>query len=240
MATSFLNLCNAVLRRLNEVEMEAVDFDTARGVQALVKDAVQNSIYRINQAEFFWPFNAAESATVLTVGQQDYDFPSDFKVVEWNSFQLQKNDALGVDYTGLDFISRDDWYDKLRDLDFSAGGTGRDVPSAVFPGTTGGFGVSPSPNKNYTVRYRYYRGATALVNSSDVTRIPSTYDYVIVEGALHNMYMYRDNPESAQLSLNYFEQGIKEMQTLLINQYDRITDRRINFGGNKVTTTVLV
>lgn len=240
MATSFIDLCNSVLRRLNEVEIDAGDFDTTRGVQALVKDAVQNSIYRINQAEFYWPFNAAESVQTLTAGVQDYSLPSDNKVVEWNSFQIQKSPSLGVDYTGLDFISRDDWYRLHRDNDFKAGATGVDAPVYVFPGTSGGFGVTPSPDKNYTVRFRYYRGATKLVNSSDTSRIPSAYDFVIVEGALHNMYMYRDNPESAQLSLSYFEQGIKEMQTLLINQYQSISDHRVNFGGNKITTRVLV
>jgi hypothetical protein len=41
------------------------------------------------------------------------------------------------------------------------------------------------------------------------------------------MYMFRDNNEAASITLNVFQQGIKNMQGLLINQYDHITDTRI-------------
>jgi hypothetical protein len=60
MPTTYLDLCNQVLRRLNEVEIVAADFPTVRGVHALVKDAVQSAIARLNQAEYSWPFNAAD------------------------------------------------------------------------------------------------------------------------------------------------------------------------------------
>ena len=59
MPSTYIDLCNKTLRRLNEVEIPVSDFLTVRGVQALVKDAVKAAIAKVNQAEYEWPFNAA-------------------------------------------------------------------------------------------------------------------------------------------------------------------------------------
>ena len=88
MALTFLDLCNTTLRRLNEVEIAESGFATTRGVQSLVKDAVRNSINNINQAHFEWPFNAAQETASLTIGATEYSFPSTFKTIDWNSFQI--------------------------------------------------------------------------------------------------------------------------------------------------------
>ena len=72
MPSTYIDLCNKTLRRLNEVEIPVSDFLTVRGVQALVKDAVKAAIAKVNQAEYEWPFNAAEFTQVLSVGQSEY------------------------------------------------------------------------------------------------------------------------------------------------------------------------
>ena len=41
MPSTYIDLCNKTLRRLNEVEISADNFPSVRGVQALVKDAVK-------------------------------------------------------------------------------------------------------------------------------------------------------------------------------------------------------
>ena len=69
MPSTYIDLTNALLRRLNEVEIEVADFADVRGVQALAKDAVRASIAKINAAEFEWPFNSAEHSQSLTVGE---------------------------------------------------------------------------------------------------------------------------------------------------------------------------
>ena len=57
MAT-YVSLANEVLRRLNEVQIDAAGdgFDTLRNVQALAKDAINSSIRRILQDGQEWPF----------------------------------------------------------------------------------------------------------------------------------------------------------------------------------------
>ena len=143
MSSSFINLCNRVLRRLNEVEIAAEDFDSVRGIQALVQDAARDSIAKINQAEYEWPFNAADHTQDLVAGQSEYTWPTFFKVADWNSFQIQKNSTQGVGFSTLRYIERDEWYQLYRDEDNESGVSGAGVPAFVFSSHGSGFGVSP-------------------------------------------------------------------------------------------------
>jgi len=231
MATTYLDLTNQVLRRLNEVELTSVEFPNARGVQALAKDAVKAAVATVNQQEFEWPFNAAEERGSLVVGQTEYSWPSTLKVVDWNSFQIQGNDEFSDEYRTLQYIDRDQWYERQRDADYEAGASGRGMPRYVFPAHGTGFGVSPSPDKTYTIEFRYWLNYTDITAATDVTRIPEAFDSILVDGALYHMYMFKDNPESAQVAYTAFEAGLKNMQTLYINNYEYVWDTRVNFGG---------
>ena len=229
MASTYLALCNQVIRRLNEVEMTADGFATASGVQALVKDAVKSAIARINQMEFEWPFNAAEQTDTLVVGQEEYTWPTYFKAVDWNTYQIQASTDLGTNFSTLRFIERDEWYKNHRDDDDTSGTTGRSAPLYVFPSHGSGYGVSPSPDKTYSLKFRYYLNYTDIIAQGDVTRIPASYDNVLVDGALYQMYLFKDNIEAAQLALMTFERGVKDLQGLYINTYQSVTDTRIAF-----------
>jgi hypothetical protein len=229
MPSTYIDLCNQTLRRLNEVEIADADFGSVRGVQALVKDAVKAAVAKINQAEFGWPFNAAEQTDVLIVGQEEYVWPQYFKVADWSSFQIQEDTNLGAGFKTLKFIEQDVWYSDYRDADYTAGTAGRDMPAYVFPSHGNGYGVSPSPNKAYTLKFRYFLNYSDITDATDVTRIPESFDTVLIDGALYHMYMFKDNMESAQAAYIAFEKGIKDLQTLYINNYVSIRDTRITF-----------
>jgi len=229
MPSTYISLCNQVLRRLNEVEVAEGAFDSVTGVQALVKDAVKAAVAKINQAEFEWPFNAAEETDTLVVGQEEYSWPSFYKIADWNSFQIQEDTALGVSYTTLKYIERDEWYKNHRDNDYSSGTDGISVPRFVFPSHGNGYGVSPSPDKAYTLKFRYYQNYSDISAADDVTRIPDSYDTVLVDGALYHLYMFKDNLEASQASFMAFEKGIKDLQTLYINNYEYIRDTRVKY-----------
>jgi hypothetical protein len=229
MPSTYISLCNQVLRRLNEVEVAEGAFDSVTGVQALVKDAVKAAVAKINQAEFEWPFNAAEETDTLVVGQEEYTWPSFYKIADWNSFQIQEDTALGVSYTTLKYIERDEWYKKHRDNDYASGSNGISVPRYIFPSHGNGYGVSPSPDKAYTLKFRYYQNYSDISAADDVTRIPDSYDTVLVDGALYHLYMFKDNLESSQASFMAFEQGIKDLQTLYINNYEYVRDTRVRY-----------
>ena len=229
MPSTYLELCNLTLRRLNEVEIAADNFSSIRGVQALVKDAVKCAVAKINQAEFEWPFNAAQETDTLVVGQEEYAWPSFFKAVDWNSFQIQKNDSFGTGYKTLSYKDRDDWLKNFRDTDMNSGTSGRGIPDFVFSAHGNGYGVTPSPDKTYSIRFNYFLNFTDITNATDVTRIPESHDSVLIDGALYYMYMFKDNTEAAQVAYGAFEKGIKDLQTLYINNTAAVRDTRIRF-----------
>lgn len=229
MPSTYISLCNQVLRRLNEVEIIEGDFAITTGIQSLVKDAVKSSIAKINTAEFEWPFNAAEETDTMVVGQEEYAWPTYFKVADWNTFQIQADATLGSTFTVLKFIERDEWYRSYRDADDTAGSTGISIPRFVFSTHGNGYGVSPSPDKAYSLKFRYFMNFSDITNATDQSRIPSSYDTVLIDGAIYYLYMFKDNMEAAQASYAAFMAGIKELQSLYINSYQSITDTRVRF-----------
>jgi hypothetical protein len=229
MANTYIELCNQTLRRIGEVEIAQADFASVRGVQALVKDAVKATIAKINQAEFEWPFNAAQETVTVAIGQTEYSFPTAFKVVDWHSFQLQADASLNLGYTTLSYISRDEWYAKYRDADYNAGASGRGIPIFVCPSHGNGYGLTPSPDAAYSITYRYYLNYSDLTAYNDVTRVPESFNSVIVDGALYHMNLYKNNTEGAQAAFMSFEAGLKDLQTLYINNYESVRDTRVRY-----------
>ena len=53
----------------------------------------------------------------------------------------------------------------------------------------------------------------------DTTSIPDRFAPVIIDGATAFVYQYRGETQQYQLNMQRFEQGIKNMQTLLINKF---------------------
>lgn len=229
MALTFIDLCNTTLRRLNEVEVAETGFGASRGIQSLVKDAVRNSINNINQMHFEWPFNAAQETATLTVGATEYSFPSTFKTIDWNSFQITPDGTHSTTNSSLKYIDRDEWYHKYRDEDDNAATAGISKPVSVFNAHGFGFGVSPAPDKPYRIQFRYFQNETILENHGDLTTIPDVFKYVIVDGAIYHMYMFKDNTEQAQLSYQVFELGVGRLRTLYINYPADIADTRVKF-----------
>lgn len=228
MPATFLELTNRLLRRIKEVEVASSDFADCRGVQALAKDAIRSSLAHINRIKFEWPFNAAEHLEVLVQGQTEYTWPLDYKVADFESFQIQRDLVLGVNYTQLDQLDRDVWYQKYRDSDYDAGADGAGVPHSVFQSHGNGFGVTPSPDKPYTIRFRYWTNHIELVLPEDFSRIPDAHTDVIVDGAVWYLYLMRDNAESAQLAFQGFSESIRHMQNVYLPHTDRLYDTRLN------------
>ena len=245
MSLTYLELVNQVLRRVNEVELNSSEFSTTNGLHSAAKDAVNNSILRINSAEFEWPFNGATHTETLVAGTEEYLFPSDLKTVDFNSFQIQKDGTHSTVFRTLRKIERDEYFNLYRDTDETSGTDGRGMPEFVYmahgAGSTGQdlkFGVTPSPDKAYELKFNYFAVPATLSAHDSVTRIPDHFEHIIVDGAVYFMYVFKENMEAAQMALMNFQQGIKDMQSQTINSYERITDRRVQYGGGKIGVQV--
>lgn len=231
MPTSFLNLTNKVLNKFNEVTLDSTTFASARGVHKAAQEGILDAIAEIDKVKVRWPFNAAEHTLVLSPGTEEYAWPASFKHADFKSFQLQKDDTLGVRNQRLREINRTEWYQYLRDGDMDVGTDGAGAPQYVFPAHGIGFGLSPSPDQAYTIKYRYYVFTTSPTLYSEESTIPSVWDYVIVQGALYHMYMFYDNPDRAVAARSLFDDLLKDMTTTLIPADFYAFSTMVNKGG---------
>ena len=91
MATTYITLCNDLLRRLNEVTFDTSGdgFSGAKNIQAIAKDAINNSKREILQDGHQFPFLKTTTTQTMTAGTGTYDFPSDLASVDWDTFYIK-------------------------------------------------------------------------------------------------------------------------------------------------------
>lgn len=230
MAYNFLGLVNDVNRRLNEVELTSANFSGAIGFYAQAKDAVNTAINTINHQEFQWPFNHVTQEVTLTPGTLRYTLPANCKDLDVDSFRVKRSDLLGVQSKKLSVLSYEEFLEKFVDDEYNSSNSSiRSVPSRVFRTPEHGYGVHPVPDKAYTLVYEYYQLQTQLTAATDVPVVPEMFRHVIINGAMNQAYMFRGDNESAQLSLQQFNQGLKDMRSIYINRYDYVRDTRVAF-----------
>jgi len=93
------------------------------------------------------------------------------------------------------------------------------VPEYVVRTPDNNYLMYPFPNKSYAIKFDYYTFPTDLSAHGDTTTIPDRFAPVIIDGATAFVYQYRGETQQYQLNMQRFEQGIKNMQTLLINKF---------------------
>lgn len=233
MPSTYLALTNRLLRRLNEVEISQSDFPSVVGIQATAKDCILDTVREINTSKIDWPFNAVEHTQYLEVGVEEYGWPSAFVAADWDSFQIQKDDTLLVNHKTLKPIAREQWYKNLRDRDYDTETDGQNIPDYVFPSHGSGWGVSPSPNEEYLIKYRYYKNPTDLETYDDEVTIPTRFDYVIMAGALYHLNLFKENPEAAGAYKNSYDQGIKNMVNVFLPNAMEVYSAPFNLGGGQ-------
>ena len=206
MAYNYLGLVNQINRRLNEVELTSSNFATATGFYGQAKDAVNASIRHINQTEYNWPFNHVTQEDVVTAHTVRYGNPDDAKVIDVNTFRIKEDSTLGNDTRKIKILSYEEY----------------SFPTFVFRTPSQEYGLVPPPDKAYTVIYEYYRIPVDMENHDDVPAIPERFMHVITDGAMHYAYLFRGNSQDALIAKEKFEEGIKNMRSLLINRYDYV------------------
>ena len=228
MAYNYLDLVNEVNRRLNEVELTSANFASSVGFYAHNKDAVNAAIRDINHTHYEWPFNHVLAEETLTAGTIRYAFPSDANTIDFDTFRIEENATFGNATVKLTILSYEDYLSRYIDHEYTTDSSKREVPSYVFHAPSLEYGVVPAPNNAYTVFYEYYRVPVDLSSYSDVPSIPERFRHVIIDGAMAYAYMFRSNEQSAVMSKNKFDEGIKRMRSMLVNRYSYVRSGMIN------------
>ena len=93
------------------------------------------------------------------------------------------------------------------------------VPEYVVRTPDNNYLLYPFPNKSYVIKFDFYTFPSDLSAHGDTTTIPDRFAPVIVDCATAFVYQYRGETQQYQLNMQRFEQGIKNMQTLLVNKF---------------------
>jgi hypothetical protein len=112
------------------------------------------------------------------------------------------------------------------------------IPTHVFRKLDNTYGLWPFPNKAYTLSFDYFTHPSADLSAhDDTTAIPDRFGHVLVDGAVAYTYLYRSEVPLYERSFALFQDGIKHMQTLLINRHDYVRSTYIPRSTHSVYTT---
>jgi len=147
MATTYLILSNRILRELNEVEMTSSNFSSSRGIQTAVKDFINKSVHDIYNEGAEIPLLHTTKTQALTTGDGEYDFPSDMRRVDFESFFLKPTELI----TNGEFTSNiTSWTTGDGSPSYTSSGNGRlNLNSAAAYQS-----ISTVVNKTYKIQVR--------------------------------------------------------------------------------------
>ena len=142
--------------------------------------------------------------------------------VHIGSEQVTYTGILGNDITGCtrgaNSTTAATHADGVAVTQFEDGG----VPRSIVRTPDNNYLLHPYPDKAYTLNFDYFTFPSDLSAHGDTTTIPDRFAPVIVDGATAYVYQYRGELNQYQLNFERFEQGIKNMQSLLINKFEYV------------------
>jgi hypothetical protein len=227
----FLALTNEVCGRLNETTLTSATFTEASGFYSTIKDSINASIRDINHQEHNYPFNHNTTEIVLDAGVGRYPLPQNAKIVDFDSVKILRDSELNVSTRILKQIQYNEYTRMYLDDELNTSVAG-EVPRYVAKAKNSDFVIAPKPNKEYTLELEYFIVPADLSLYDDVPTIPESFKHVILDGAMYHCYMFRDNAQSATLAKQKFDEGLKAMRSLLVNEYINVIDTRVDRNIN--------
>ena len=214
---TYLELINAVLREINEVEITTVS--TTRGIQTSVKDFINKAQRDIINSEVEWPFTVVSQSFTTTASTAEYNRESDAKTIDFDSFTVQESATTAE--KALQYLSFEEYLERYNETDTNPNGDAEALPRFVYSTPDNKIGLSPVPDvSTYTVRYYYYQTTSDMSANTDTPTIPERFHGVIVNRARYYAHMLRSDVQFSQLALRDYESGLARMRIELINKKD--------------------
>ena len=230
-ATETKTLTAGVVRYSLPTSTKTVDYNTFR----IVKDSdLGNSGYRLNILDYNDYINRVvnqeDEINTTTTSTTHTDSVTTITVVSTTGFDSAGTIVIGnetITYTGTTSTTftgctrgagsttAASIASGITVAQFDRGG----VPEYVVRTPDNNYLLYPFPNKSYAIKFDYYTFPTDLSAQDDTTTIPDRFAPVIIDGATAFVYQYRGETQQYQLNMQRFEQGIKNMQTLLVNKF---------------------
>ena len=233
-STKTETLVPGTVRYLIPTTAKTVDYNTFRMVKDSDLGSSGGRLYIINYNDYINSYITQEdeittttldgaltdSATTITVASTT-GFDSTGTIFIENE-QITYTGTTSTTFTGATRGANDTTavaHDSATQVaQFEQGG----VPQYVSRTPDNNFLLYPFPTKAFTIKYDFFSFPTDMSASTDTTTIPDRFAAVIIDGATAFVYQYRGETNQYQLNFARFEQGIKNMQTLLVNRFEYV------------------
>ena len=212
---------------------KSIDYSTARIKKDSDLNAAGNNLVTLNYNEYIekdyanqeddvaaTTLNGSHSSSVTTLtltSTTDFDTSG---TVHIGSEQVSYTAILGNDITGCtrgaNSTTAAVHSSGVAVTQFEDGG----VPKNIVRTPDNNYLLFPYPDKTYNLVFDFYTFPSDLTAHGDTTTVPERFAPVVIDGATAYVYQYRGELQQYQTNFERFEQGIKNMQSLLINKYE--------------------
>ena len=240
-ASETKTLTPGVVRYSVPTSTKYIDYNTARIKKNLNVNASGNNLAKLNYNEYITKeyanqedqissttLNGSHSSSVTTLTLTSTTGFDSSGTVFIGGEQVTYTGISGNDITGCtrgaNSTTAETHASGVTVTQFDRGG----VPQYIVRTLDNNYLLYPFPDKQYTLTFDYFTFPSDLSAHSDTTTIPERFAPVIVDGATAYAYQYRGELNQYQLNFERFNQGIKNMQSLVINKYDYIRSTKID------------
>jgi len=253
-ATNSSTLTAGVARYSLPTSTKSVDYSTARIKKDTDLNASGNNLRTLNYNEYVQKeyatqedevitttLNGSHSSTVATLTLTSTTGLDAAGLIFIGSEQVTYTAISGNDITGCtrgaNSTTAATHSSGVTVTQFENGG----IPQFIVRSPDNNYLLYPLPDKQYTLAFDYFTFPSDLDAHGDTTTIPDRFAPVVVDGAAAFVYQYRGEGPQYQITFDRFQQGIKNMQSLLINKYEYVRSTYVERStgyGNTMSGTI--
>ena len=245
-STTTKTLTAGVTRYSLPTSAKYIDYNTARIKKDSDLNTAGNSLTKLNYNEYIsrdyavqeddvtsTTLNGSHSNSVATLTLTSTSGFDSSGTVHIGGEQVTYTGVTGNDITGCtrgaNSTTAETHSSGVTVTQFTKGG----IPKFIVRSLDNNYLLYPFPDKQYVLTFDFFTFPSDLDAHGDTTTIPDRFAPVIVDGAIAYVYQYRGELQQYQVNFDRFQQGIKNMQTLVINKYDYV---RSTLLGSDTTT----
>lgn len=204
MTYNFRSVVNHVLRKTEFGPVsESIDAqftgDNVDPIIDRIKDWT-NEVYTEICNSGYWRFLETEGTFLTVIGQETYPLATNCIVNRLINVREIKTPSI---LRRIDFKSIDQSY---PDTSESSSGT-----PVYYYFQNNNMSLFPVPDSVMTIKYRYYKTVTEMIDATDIPLIPEHWKWVLVNGVLIRANQYLQDQSFADVQVQYFN-GLLQMR----------------------------
>lgn len=230
MATTYLQLTNKLLSRLNETALTVAQFPNASGFNGQAKEAINAAINEIVHKYQFWPFLKTQKTITTSSTTNEYTISQALAPIDFYTVQINKNSSVtpAIVQSALTFMDYHLYKRYRYPVDAQADSTQHSQPQWITRPPTGSTViVSPWPDRAYVISYETWEMPSDLSAATDVTVIPDQFISVVIDRAAWYAMMFRENIEAADKLEKKSKEGIDDMLRMIVPGFTDAKDPRV-------------